>query len=177
MAVDTVDHGAYLEVNLKEGQVPTIGANGFLVRRQVLEETGVGDYLFDVDQVQRMVQLGYSTIAKVNIGIIHIFSGSFGTFVRKQRRRIRDYLYYRRTGERANTLSSQSRWRIPYFVLSTLNVVPLIAQGIRGYLKKPDRAWAFHVLACWTTLAVYSWEVVRSTAGVSPESRANWRGQ
>ena len=98
LKVKQEDKGEYLKIELDERAIPTIGANGFLIRREMLKRCSIGDYLFDVDVVYELVRQGYNKFAKVKVGIVHIFSGSISTFARKQRRRIKDYAYYKELG-------------------------------------------------------------------------------
>jgi hypothetical protein len=156
------DKGNYLKIELSERAILTMGANGFLIRRKALDKCSIGDYLFDVDVIYELVRKGYNKFAKVKIGIVHVFSDSISTFVKKQRRRIRDYLYYKRLGLRRYPWPSMSRSKLAKFVIYTMFLVPLLIQVMKGYAKKPDNAWYFHVLACWITLVVYSIEMMRT---------------
>ena len=149
------DRGQYLKIELNEKAIPTIGANGFLIRREVLNECSIGNYLFDIDAVYELVRQGYNKLAKVKIGIVHIFSNSISMFVRKQKRRIRDYTYYKNLGLRRYPWSSISKSKLFKFVIYTIFLFPLLVQAVRGYTKRHDNAWLFHILACWITLVIY----------------------
>jgi len=175
MKVREWDRGGYLCVQLDERHLPTIGANGFLVRRELLRKCAIAEYLFDIDVVYELVKQGYTNFAKVDIGIVHIFSGSLSTFARKQRRRIRDHAYYKGLGLRKYPWSSLSKVRLLKFVLYTIFVVPLLAQVLRGYCRKRDMAWLFHLSTCWVTLLVYASETVRNSFRVKPEDRGKWQ--
>jgi glycosyltransferase involved in cell wall biosynthesis len=112
MPVNEEDMGDYFKVRLNGKKLPTIGANGFLVRRELLEKCSIEDYLFDIDVVYELVMQGHDKFAKVKTGIVHIFSGSLSTFIRKQRRRIRDYGYYKKMGVRKYPWSSLSKGKV-----------------------------------------------------------------
>ena len=168
------DVGDYLKIELAEKTIPTIGANGFLVRRGILEKCSIGDYLFDIDVVYELVTKGCSKFAKVKIGIIHIFSGSISTFARKQRRRIKDYAYYKQLGSRKYPWSEVSKKSLFKFLLYDLLVIPLLAQALKGYSKKSDVSWFIHLPACWVTLVVYGWGTVRNVVKVEEEDRSGW---
>ncbi|MCL5985044.1 MAG: glycosyltransferase family 2 protein [Actinobacteria bacterium] len=159
--VEQEQKDGYLKVRLNERELPTIGANGFLVRRALLEKCAIEDYLFDIDVVYDLVKQGHDKFAKVRIGIVHLFSGSISAFIRKQRRRIKDYAYYKKLNLREYPWGSLSKIKLLKFILYTLLVVPLLVQVIKGYSRKKDRAWLFHIAACWITLVVYSFEVMR----------------
>lgn len=170
------DMGDYLEVTLRPDAIPTIGANGFLVRRALLEELGVGDYLFDIDVVHGLVERGHDRFAKVNTGIVHLYGTGLRTFARKQKRRIRDYSYYSSRGMRGYPWSSQKKAGLARFVLYCLTVVPLAGQALRGYRKSGDAgAWALHVPACLITLAVYGFGFLEGRLRPREQDRSTWK--
>ncbi|MCX6355397.1 MAG: glycosyltransferase family 2 protein [Candidatus Aureabacteria bacterium] len=170
------DRGGWIEVTLTRKGVPTIGANGTVLRRALLEEMGVGDYLADIDLMAETVEKkGTVRCAKVKIGIIHLYCGSnIAKFARKQRRRIRDYLYYKKKNIRKYPWENLNRWGIVEFVLSCTLGVPLFYQALKGYVRKRDPAWMFHPVACWITLWVYGMERMRGFFVVREMSRKGW---
>lgn len=175
MPVDVEDRGDYLKVVLHEQGVPTIGANGFLIRREALLQVAVSEYLVDIDMVCDLVSRGRNTIAKVKVGIIHLFSGNISTFVRKQRRRIHDYVYFRDRQVRTYPWGRLQKWRFAKFILYCVAIVPVVMQGVIGFSRKPDRAWLFHPLACWLTLWVYGLGTVKSwISHTRPLERTSW---
>jgi len=169
------DKGVYLKIEFNKGQLPTIGANGFLIRRSALERCNIGDYLFDIDVIHELLSSRDSIrFAKVKTGIIHIFSGDIKTFARKQKRRVRDYLYYNRLGVRKYPWKSVSKIKLLEFILSCLIIIPLVIQSLKGYLKRPDKVWFFHPVACWITLWEYGWGRIGGVFGVRELRRERW---
>jgi len=154
------DKGNYFKIKLDKDTIPTLGANGFLIRRDILNKCSVGDYLFDIDVIYELVNQGYNKFAKVKIGIIHIFSDNVCMFIRKQRRRIKDYVTYKRLKLRKYPWDSFNKFRIFKFIIYTLFVIPLLAQATEGFIKKRDKAWFFHIPASWITLIVYATELL-----------------
>ncbi len=173
------DRGGYLKVRLGPGRLPTIGANGFVMRRAVLERglTGPrGEYLMDIDVLPKLVREGPVHVAKVKTGIVHLYAGDWRTFARKQRRRIKDYLYFRRQGQRDYDWGGQGRGGLARFVASCVTVLPLVAQAALGYRRSPDVAWLCHPVACWVTLAIYSAGLARHLfRPPAIEGRSDWR--
>lgn len=173
--VDVEDQGRYLKVTLlDERKLPTIGANGFMVRRSALMQCSVGDYLFDIDVVHELVRRGNNKVAKVKVGIVHLFSGDVATFARKQERRIQDFLYYDRIKLRRYPWNSASKLRLAKFVLYCLLGFPLLLQSLRGFLRRPDSAWFFHPVACWITLYVYGWGRLKGLFRTGIRNREGW---
>ncbi len=157
------DKGSYLKLQFDKEWLPTIGANGFLIRKSVLEKCSVGEYLFDIDIIYDLICTIYKTdvirFAKVKTGIVHVFSGNTRSFIRKQKRRIKDYLYFNKLGARHYPWKTMGNIKLLRFIFFSVTVAPLFLQSIRGYIKKPDRAWFYHPVACVITLWVYGLEV------------------
>ena len=156
LRVDVMDRGDYLLVKLDERNIPTMGANGFLVRAEAIKSIDYKPYLFDVDMVYQLVMVGWKKYAKVKTSIVHIFANSLTTYVKKTRRRIADYLYYEKLQARKYPWRRLDRLGMLRFILCTLLIAPLIIDSLRGYRKLHDKAWFFHPLACMITLYVYS---------------------
>lgn len=170
------DRNGWFRVELDPAFVPTMGANGYLVRREAFADVPVGDYFFDVDFVYDLVQHGHRVVARVDVPIRHYFCDGVDRFRRKTRRRIDDYLFFSSSEfGRSYPWTSRQRLSIVKFVVSTVLVAPLIAQVLRGYRRKPDRAWWFHLPACWITLLVYGAGTIRGRLRPRMLDRRGWR--
>lgn len=191
LKVKTKNKDGYKLIYLESGNIPTIGANGSLFRREVLmaDSKYSSKYLFDTDILERFVSNnGVQKFAKVDVGIVHLYCGSsLKKFGKKQLRRVRDYLYRRNVtqifvknefGDRvykyghANSLSFS--FAILKFCLSCVFVIPLFYQVLVGYSRKKDLAWFAHPLLCWITLVTYALGGMQSVFNPSELSRENW---
>lgn len=177
LAVDAVDHGDFIVVTLAPGTLlPTMGANGFIIRRPVLLGALHGDQLFDIDLVHDIAQGGDKKIARVRVSIAHFYAARWGDFVRKTRRRTHDFFYYSCKGDRTYPWRKSSLVGVATFCMYTLLVVPTVAQALWGFMRKPDLAWFFHPIACVITLVVYATETVRAALGRTRlYDRGAWR--
>ncbi|MBQ4198890.1 MAG: glycosyltransferase family 2 protein [Kiritimatiellae bacterium] len=156
LAVHEEDCGDWLKLRLRRDALPTIGANGFMFRRALLDGTNWDPYLFDIDILyERICRDGEVCVAKVKTGIVHLYCARLSDFARKQRRRIRDFLYFAEAKQRSYPWNRQRKAGIVLFCLSTVTVVPLLAQMLAGWFRKPDRAWLYHVPVCAVTLWIY----------------------
>lgn len=179
LELEEEDRGSYLVITLGKVLLPTIGANGTLLRKKLLDELGPKEYFFDIDAIYELSNkgsVGNAKFAKVKLGIVHLYcESSVKKFVLKQRRRVKDYLYYENLGIRKypwrvfgfNTMRGRG---LLLFTVYTTTVAPLVFQSILGYRNKRDWAWFFHPPACLITLWVYStnWLVRRifSSSGI-----------
>lgn len=169
------DKGDYVKIEfLSDRSFPTIGANGFTVRKSALDLCGIGDYLFDIDVVYELYTRGMRKFAKVKIGIVHLFSGNMETFVRKTKRRVKDYLYYSKLGVRKYPWKSLKVSGLVKFILYTCLVFPLFFQALIGYTRKRDTAWFYHIPFCIITLWIYGAAKVKGLLKVEEMDRKNW---
>lgn len=147
----------FLSLRFTTARIPTIGANGFLIRRCVLQDLGIGDYLFDIDILPRLFHQGSEwTVAKVKIGIKHIFCGNWKDFYRKQSRRVHDFLYYKKKGQRRYEWGGANRRGLVYFIFSCLFLIPLIFQSLKGFIKSKDPVFFLHPFFCEMTFIAYA---------------------
>lgn len=175
--VEQSDRGDFFKITLLDRlKLPTIGANGFLIRRDALTQCGIGEYLFDIDIIARLMQNGKVRIAKVKIGIVHLFSDNLSTWVRKQKRRVKDYLYFSKDRKREFPWQKTEKWRLAGFIIYCVLVFPLVIQAAIGYARKPEAVWFFHPFACWITLGTYAGVYITGLVfGVKPEDRKGWK--
>jgi len=168
------DKGEYIEVFLEKDNIPTIGANGFLIRRNILEKVDVGDYLFDIDLVHNLVERGHVRFAKVRVGIVHLYGRGILTFSRKQLRRVRDFAYFKSMGLRTYPWSAQRKRGLAIFIIYCITIIPLVFQAIKGYMKCKDPAWFLHVPACVLTFIIYSLGYVEGKLRPTMHTRLRW---
>lgn len=161
----------YVVATLDPNDVPTLGANGFLVRKELLLSRLDKDYHFDIDAVAEIVRGGHRRLAKVDAEIGHHFVRNLRNYARKTRRRAQDYLYWRE--QRTYTWTAK-RGRLMRFVVYSVLVVPLLTQSIRGYRRMRDRAWFYHLPICWLTLAIYALTWATGWIIRRPHSREGW---
>lgn len=174
---EEIDRGNYLSIKFRENMIPTIGANGFLMRREELLDNFEGDYLFDIDVLWELFKKNPELrVAKVKTGIVHLFCPDTKTFYRKQNRRIRDFLYFSEEKGRKYPWGKIGKGKIVLFAVSCITIIPLLVQTCIGYSRKHDlQAWAYHFVACWITLWVYGWGVVTGIFKKEQANRDNWK--
>lgn len=171
------EKGDYLKIKFDHEPLPTVGANGAIIRREVLTKYGVGDYLFDIDvlvEILRKEKVVY--FAKVKTGIVHTYvETDVAKFFRKQLRRINDMSFHRAKGERATNWEKTFFWKIIYFQVLCLLVVPILFQTIVGLYKSRDIAWLFHPVAVYSTWFIYLYGWLLGKISPKEMSRHGWK--
>jgi len=175
LKMEEEDKGGYLKVKIDKGILPTIGANGTIWRTKELKKAvGNSNYLFDTDIPYILARKKPFFFAKVKVGIIHLYCRTTKDFYRKQKRRARDFYYLEKQKERQETYQRKLSKQL-LFIFSVILIFPLLWQTFKGYLRKPDSAWAFHPLACIITLWLYGSETIFTKFRKTPMNREKWR--
>jgi hypothetical protein len=146
-------------------------------RREVVKKVvGKDNYLFDTDIIYKLAKKNSFYFAKVKVGIVHLYCKNTSDFIRKQKRRIRDFYCLKNENKREETYQNQLKGQL-YFIFSCFLVFPLVFQTLKGYFKKPDKAWFFHSPACFLTLWIYSTELLLLKFGFKKIKieRKNWK--
>ncbi|MCL1910182.1 MAG: glycosyltransferase [Kiritimatiellaeota bacterium] len=188
LPVSSEDKNSFLKIRLDASRpLPTIGANGFIIRRSAIEGINWSPYWFDVDTVRDVAALLCNAggpqvlryIAKVRCGIIHLYCASMTDFARKQQRRVRDFLHFSPNRTPARPIPGTKKillLGIIKFTLATLLYFPLVLQARRGNRRRPDTAWRLHTTACRITLRTYAAGTIRKLFGFNkPADRNTWK--
>lgn len=165
LAGKAVDKGSYFEVTFDQN-LPTVGCNGFLIRRKILEKvlTEPESY-FHIDVIFDLIMLGYNKIAFVKTDIIHDTSDSLSGLIKKRM----DYylnhsvkLAQKRRYQVFDSSKKRDKILLLLFVLYTLTIIKPLFDATKGFIKKPDMAWFLHPMVCFIFLYAYGNSVIRS---------------
>lgn len=155
------NNGRFMKLRLDPKRMPTIGANGFFIRRQALDDIGIRDYLFDIDILSRFfLRHPEHYFSKVSLGIIHVFAGNLKGLWMKQLRRIVDFKRFKT--QRAYDWGKMNKAGLFYFCFSCVTIAPLIFQTLRGAIQKNDSCWLIHPVFCAMTFSAYLWGFFKS---------------
>ena len=171
-------HGAYRRLDLKGRVMPTIGANGFVFRRRILENVSWKPYFFDIDVAAEAVAKGAGAVAKVETGIIHLYCAKLSAFAMKQRRRIRDFLFFAKAKSRTYPWQAQKKSGIVLFCLCCAVFLPLLAQAcmLKSRARVPWKVALLHLPVCYITLWVYALGVLsRIFSKPRMADRSSWQ--
>jgi len=154
---------------------PTVGANAFFIRTRDLKNAVKGDYLFDIDAVSLLISRGRNAYAMVDADVLHLYGRGVGDFVRKQTRRVKDYLHYRGRGERHYPWGRVPWYRWAAFVAATMLVFPHLITSVRGFLRRRDPAIFLHPVLSAVTLLLYGVQRLAGLVSTGIASREGWQ--
>lgn len=156
------DCGGYITVRFKPETMPTIGANGFLVRRDVLMKNASvapGRY-FDMDVNIDLINKGFDTYAFVNDSILHLTGyGNVMSFLKRRLLFLTQYRFGVQKNRRFGKLSGEDKWRLFWAIVACVTIAIPLYDSIRGWRKIKDSAWFLHPFLCVSFVFIYGYAV------------------
>ncbi len=162
---ETADHGDYYLVKFKPYKIPTIGANGFIIRRKLLKfAQSDPKHFFHTDINFDLIEKGFNQYAFVKEDIIHNKKTKFSYFIKFliRRKYIMEIQYFEQVKKRryAVYMPNEDKLGLLKYIVYSLTFVKPTIDALRGYLKVRDFAWFLHPFVCFSFLVVYSWAVL-----------------
>ena len=159
------DMGDYFLVKFEKDKIPTLGANGAMLRRDLLKYAKADpENFFHIDVNYDLIKKGFRTYAFVKDDIIHYKNTKFFDFIKflLRRKRIMERQYFESLKKRryAVFVSSQDKLGLVKFVLYTITLIKPLYDSIRGFIKVRDFAWFLHPFVCVSFLTIYSLAVL-----------------
>ncbi len=134
---------------LNKDLIPSVGSNGFFVRRKIFWPY-VKERMIHPDFIWEMVKDGYNCMAKVDAYLIHDQRTFFKNKIRRMKRRI--------AGEiRVDYDYGITKAKLIKTILRMILVLPITYDVIKGFIRKPEKAWLFHYPACFGLVFLYSY--------------------
>ncbi len=149
-----------------DSDIPTLGCNGFLIKRDILLKSNhEPTVFFHTDVLQDLIKKGYRRYGIVKNSIIHSANGGFLINLKKRyyymfkfnqnMKHKRRYMIY-------NIKSFSDNMRLLKYILYTVTIIKPLYDSAKGYLRIKDFAWFLHLPMCWGTLFIYTIAVIQS---------------
>jgi glycosyltransferase involved in cell wall biosynthesis len=159
--LESKDYGKYILVTLRPGILPTMGANGFMIKSDVLLRLSIKPYFFDIDIPHELVSLGYNKIARVKVKVTHLHAFNYRDFIRKTYRRVRDFYIFHKKGMRRFKWINYDSYKLLKLILGVILIIPLISDSIKGYRRIRDKAWFLNwPLTATVTIIYFIYEIL-----------------
>ncbi|PJE69352.1 hypothetical protein COU96_00235 [Candidatus Shapirobacteria bacterium CG10_big_fil_rev_8_21_14_0_10_38_14] len=152
-----INKGDYFLVEFNEKNLPTVGANGFLIKRKLLMKAKVDEkHFFHIDVNMDLVKKGHNKYVVVKNDIIHDSGERFWPFFAK-RKKYMENLYLKDLSNRRYFIYKKDRDRekIILYSLYALTLVGPIFHAAKGFRRLPDLAWFLHPVVCFLMFWVY----------------------
>ncbi len=155
---NVTDSGRYLRVVFNVPKIPSLGGNGFFIRRDLLlkSEWYPPERFSHIDVNYDLIRLGHRTYAMVKESVLHRTCTDLIAFFKKRARYAE--MYHLSNRERRHRLyTKEERVLLLGVVLISLSFVKPLLDSIRGYKRIRDPAWFLHPIVCAVTVLVYAY--------------------
>ena len=163
-----VDKGDYYVVNFSKNEIPTLGANGFMVRRKILMENAdirIGRF-FPIDVNVDLIKKGFNKYAFIKDSISHIAGhGNVGHYLKRRMMFVRQYYLSSKNtsvkkSRRYSVYEKKDFWKLVLFIIMSVTFVIPIIDSLRGFIKIRDVAWFIHPIICFGFVVMYSYVII-----------------
>jgi glucose-1-phosphate cytidylyltransferase len=165
------DNEAYVAVRFNEQTLPTVGGNGFLIRREILLKSNCEpEDFFHIDVVLDIVRQGYDEFALVKN---EIYRNSPDTLTNLAYKRINYFTVHNPSHlfRRYLIFDTTRVWdliNLSLFMFFTVTIIQPLLFSLRGFVKKRDIAWFLHPIVCWVFLLSYAYGSLQSNIKKKP---------
>lgn len=144
-----------------EDTMPTLGDNGFLIKKNILVKAMVDpDHFYHIDVCLDLVRLGYNQFYECNEIIYHDTGETLVKFLKKRYRYMTQLYLQENSRRRYNVYNPKTDFlRLVLFCLYTMTMIGPVVYSLRGYLNKRDVAWFIHPVMCWGIMMIYAYSI------------------
>ena len=176
LAGKATDIGKYFIVSFSPTNVPTLGANGFIIRKDVLLKADCRPLnFFHIDVNYDLIKMGYNTYGIVKTDIVHQTGYSFTVYLRKRIKYMRVY-FVDKSRRRYHVYSSAERQKLFKFLIYAFTFARPSYDSIKGYKRISDKAWFLHPILCTLTAAIYGFVSIACSFSDPTTSKSRVRG-
>lgn len=153
----------YYVVKFIPDKIPTLGSNGFLIRKDILMKYAQVslEHFFHIDVNVDLIKKGYNTYAFTKDSITHL-SGhhDFLSYLWRRMLYMRKYHFEDKGKRRYSVFEKKDFKNLIYFVLISITFIKPTIDAFRGFLVIHDIAWFLHPVMCFGTVVVYGYTFI-----------------
>lgn len=154
---DSIETDEYFLVKFNDdvSKLPTLGANGCIIRKGMLDKVGFKNSLH-TETCIKLIRKGYNKFAFVkNRHIVHYINIPIKKFILRRLKWARDYSSDNMERE-YSVFHKKDFFKLVWIILTYSTFIFPFIRSIRGFYKKPDVAWFLHPLVCFLFVFSYS---------------------
>ena len=159
-----VSKGTYYKVTFTPKSVSTIGANGFLIRREILMNNArvKPEDFYHIDVNIDLINKGYNTYAFAKNDIIH-FTGynKISRFLMRKKLFMEQFYVQKLENRRYSVYEKGDTIKLLLFILYAATLVKPTIDALRGYSRIKDSAWLFHPILSFALLCIYGYTTIK----------------
>lgn len=154
----------FWEVLFNQDNLPTVGANGFFIRTNVLKRAQINPNNYShIDVIYDIVKNGYNVFAIIDDSIIHDTADTLFSLIGKRRKYMRQLYLEKYSMRRYHIVRSNNIHDLVLlglFILYSITIIQPLILSVRGFMIKRDVAWFVHPIFCLSITLVYAESII-----------------
>jgi|SRR3989344_3271060 len=157
------DKGSYYIVKFDKNNTPTLGANGFLVKKSLIRKVTKDPLkFFHIDGTYDLISMGYNKFAFVKNTIWHKTGVDFWYYV-KNRLRYANIYFQDQSLRRYHLVDlRKDKLKLIKYIFFSLTIVFPLYESIRGFIKIRDFAWFYHPVISLFICVLYTYSTIKN---------------
>lgn len=147
----------YFKVKFDIQTLPTIGSQGFLIKKEYVEKINWKPFFYHIDSNADLIKMGYTDYIIMKDAVVHNHSKNLKDFMGKIKRNSTQLQRGDQYRSYSYNLTNARLFKLG-LTLGTI-VVPLW-DAIKGFAKFPTPAWFLHPVISFRVALIYSWNVL-----------------
>ncbi len=143
---------------------PTLGCNGFLVKKDVFAKIiGEPEEFFHTDVIYDLSKMGLDVFGILKNEIIHRTATNFRLSLIKRYSYMKVHHQTLQTKRRYKVYDSSSlidNLRLLKFSVYSLTFIKPLYDATKGFFRKPDIAWFMHPIMCFSFFSLYAFATI-----------------
>lgn len=153
----------YFVVQFEKENLPTIGSQGYLMKKEDILKTNWQPYFFHMDTHIKLLEEAERKFVLMRQSIGHNHCDRIAGFLKKVNRNGR--LFLQQNNERSYKYGSGSFKPIIIAGFTCLSILIPLKDALAGYKKLKDPAWFLHPILSFTTALIYAGLFLRWKVG------------
>lgn len=158
------DLGRYYRVDFDPNRIPTLGSNGFMIRKSVLfRHADVRpDHFFHIDTNVDLIRKGIVRYAFIKDSLHHkTDERGLWDYLRRRSLFMETYHFSKSAKRRYSLYEAGDFWPTVQFVLYSVTFIVPLRDAIRGYVRIRDWAWFLNPIMCFCLVILYGFAIIR----------------
>ena len=157
----------YYKIRFNVNSLPTVGSNGFFIRKNVVEKLQWNPEQFmHIDVIYDLVKIGFNNFGIVKTAIIHNTAETFRTAIKKRMNYMKLHHYklakYRRYKVFDVNKNEDVRNLVKFVIFACTFIRPFY-DSLRGFVKVQDIAWFIHPFICLGFVFAYGYAAFKNS--------------
>lgn len=151
------ENNDYFKIRFQPGEVPTMGGQGFLCKKEYVKKGVMGNVIMHMDICANLVEEGKNEFIFMKDYFGHDCVTSKKQLVQKLKRNI--IRYNAESSQRAMNYD-MGIWKMVKLGLIMGTFIIPFKDALIGYIKKPDAAWFLHPVLSFEVACCYAWNTI-----------------